>query len=87
MHLRCCRAYEFEKEDDGINSRELIEQYTVEFFQSLFAKADDFINGLGLSEDQEEYLYEKDTYLHDDIKIDLNERVVNYLESQRKEVN
>ena len=87
MHLRCCRAFEFEEKGDGINSRELIEQYTVEFFQSLFAKADDFINGLGLSEDQKEYLYEKDTYLHDDIKIDLNERVVNYLESQRKEVN
>ena len=64
-----------------------IEQYDVEFFQSLIARADDFTNGLRLSEDQKEYLYEKDTYLHDDIKIDLNERVVDYLESHRKEVN
>ena len=64
-----------------------IEQYDVEFFQSLIARADDFTNGLRLSEDQKEYLYEKKTYLPDDIKIDLNERVVDYLESHRKEVN
>ena len=64
-----------------------IEQYDVEFFQSLIARADDFTNGLRLSEDQKEYLYEKNTYLPDDIKIDLNERVVDYLESHRKEVN
>ena len=87
MHLRCCRAYEYRKGDDVNDSKDPIEQYTVEFFQKLFAGADDFTKGLGLSDDQEEYLYERDTYLPDDIKIDLNERAVNYLESHRKEVN
>ena len=37
-----------------------------------------------LTPDQEEYIYEKDTGLNDDITIELNERVVNYLESFRK---
>ena len=87
MHLRCCRAYEYRKGDDVNDSKDPIEQYTVEFFQKLVGRADNFTKGLGLSDDQEEYLYERDTYLPDDIKIDLNERVVNYLESHRKEVN
>ena len=87
MHLRCCRAYEYRKGDDVNDSKDPIEQYTVEFFQKLVGRADNFTKGLGLSDDQEEYLYERDTYLPDDIKIDLNERAVNYLESHRKEVN
>ena len=69
----------------NINSGKLIEQYNVTFFQNLFA--DDFRDGLRLTSDHEEYLYEKDTStakLNDDIKIELNEGVVNYLESYRK---
>ena len=57
------------------------------FFQNLFARTDDFRDGLRLTPDHEEYLYEKDTStakLNDDIKIELNEGVVNYLESHRK---
>ena len=54
------------------------------FFQNLFARADDFTEGMRLTPDQEEYIYEKDTGLNDDITIELNERVVNYLESFRK---
>ena len=55
------------------------------FFQNLFARADDFVEGLRLTQDHEEYLYEKDTStVNDDIKIELNEGVVNYLESYRK---
>ena len=62
----------------------LIEQFTVQFFQNLFARTDNFTQGLGLTEDQEKYLYEKDT--DDEIKIELKEGAVNYLESHRKEV-
>lgn len=62
----------------------LIEQFTVEFFQNLFARTNNFTKGLGLTADQEEYLYEKDT--DDEIKIELKEGAVNYLESHRKEV-
>ena len=82
MHLRCCRAYEYD-----LNSTEIIEQYNVTFFQNLFARADDFTESLRLNPDQQEYLYEKDTSNFDDdadIEIELSEGVVNYLESFRK---
>ena len=70
-----------------VNSGNAIEQYNVTFFQNLIARADDFTESLRLSQDQEEYLFEKDTSNFDDeadIKIELNEGVVNYLESFRK---
>ena len=70
-----------------INSGNLIEQYNVTFFQNLIARSDDFTESLRLTPDQQEYLFEKDTSNFDDdadIKIELNEGVVNYLESFRK---
>ena len=57
------------------------------FFQNLIGRSDDFTESLRLTPDQEEYLFEKDTSNIDedaDIKIELNEGVVNYLESFRK---
>ena len=71
----------------NINSGKAIEQYNVTFFEKLITRSDDFTENLRLSQDQQEYLFEKDTSKFDedaDIKIELNEGVVNYLESFRK---
>ena len=57
------------------------------FFENLITRSDDFTQSLRLSQDQQEYLFEKDISKFDDdadIKIELNEGVVNYLESFRK---
>ena len=40
---------------------------------------------LGLNEDQLAFLFEKSTELNEDIKIELNDRAIDYLDEQRKE--
>ena len=40
---------------------------------------------LGLNEDQLAFLFEKSTDLNEDIRIELNDRAIDYLEEQRKE--
>ena len=76
-----------------INLDGIIDQFNVDFYQNLvFAENDDEIREeilegfLGLNGEQLAYLFEKSTDLNEDIKIELSERAIDYLEEQRKEV-
>lgn len=80
MHLRCCRAYQY-----GDNTEDEILQFKIEFFLDLITESDEVIGekGLDLNEDQIEFIYEKSTNLNDEMRIELTDRMVEFLEDQR----
>ena len=68
---------------NNINLEKIVDQFNVNFYQSLVAGEAD--KGLVLTEEQKGYLFQKSTDLNEDIKMELTDRVIDYLDKQRKE--
>ena len=68
---------------DNINLEKIVDQFNVNFYQSLVAGEAD--KGLVLTEEQKGYLFQKSTDLNEDIKMELTDRVIDYLDEQREE--
>ena len=68
---------------NNINLEKIIDQFNVNFYQNLVAGEAN--KDLVLTEEQKGYLFQKTTDLNEDIKMELTDRVIDYLDEQREE--